>query len=59
MINSFDFPIDSEPIEDEVIPTPDPEPDPDFTPEEAATFVYQGLEYCVKTDYTHDIPEGV
>lgn len=59
IINSFDFPIDAKPVEDEVIPTPDPEPDPEFTPEEAVTFVYQGLEYCVKTDYNYDIPEGV
>ena len=59
IINSFDFPIDAKPVEDEVIPTPDPEPDPEFTPEEAVTFVYHGLEFCVKTDYHHDIPEGV
>lgn len=47
IINSFDFPIDVKPIEDEVIPTPDPEPDPDFTPESGRTFVYHGLEYIV------------
>ena len=45
IINSFDFPIDVKPIEDEVIPTPDP--DPDFTPESGRTFVYHGLEYIV------------
>lgn len=47
IINSFDFPIDVKPIEDEVIPTPDPEPDPDFTPESGRTFVYHGLEYYI------------
>ena len=47
VINSFDFPIDAKPVEDEVIPTPDPEPEPGDDINVGDSFVYNGLQFCV------------
>ena len=47
IINSFDFPIDAKPIEDEVIPAPDPEPEPGDDINVGDSFVYNGLQFCV------------
>ena len=47
VINSFDFPIDAKPVEDEVIPIPDPEPEPGDDINVGDSFVYNGLQFCV------------